>query len=273
MKKKDIASSLVEEGLKEAADEFFGKRVRLESEVALLHELARELKKMESKVLHWRNLLHFLLLEGDRVTIAAFYSAIEIDVRDDELAYDPEEVKLEDIIMPFSLRTKTLYQKIVHDIYHNLAVSIEGYYRGTYYEDRMMPGKKILSIHYDKLMEMTKDLNRRIENNNTFSKASEILQFTKKLDVDAQDKERITDSGINYTLDEELRINSIRVEDYGLTRFTPLPLGKSVELRIHSFLDSIYREQKDRITDLMQRIRRAERNRLSSEGRGSAPKG
>jgi hypothetical protein len=268
MKKKDIASSLVEEGLKEAADEFFGKRVRLESEVALLHELARELKKMEAKVLHWRNLLHFLLLEGDRATIAAFYSAIEVDVREDELAYDPEEVKLEDIIMPFSLRTKTLYKKIFSDVYKNLSTSIEGYYNGAYYEDRMMPGKKILSIHYDKLKEITRDLNRRIEKNNVFSKASEILQFTKKLDVDAQDKERITDSGINYTLDEELQIGTVKFKDFGLSQFTQLPQGKKVQERIHSFLDSIYRERKERIVELVQGIRQAERRRLISEENG-----
>jgi hypothetical protein len=266
MKKKDIASRLIEEGLKEAADEFFGKRVRLESEAALLHELARELKKTEGKVLHWRNLLHYLLLEGDKETNVSFYSAIGVDVSEDELGYDPEDVRLDHVILPFSLRTKKLYQNIIKDIYHNLASGIEGYYNGVYYEDRRMPGKKILSIHYDKLKTMTEELNRRIENNNSFSKASEMLQFTKKLDVDAQDKERITDSGIGYTIDEELRINTVDFKGFGLVQFTPLPQGKKVRERIDSFLDSLYREHKQKIVELLERIRNAERGRMISEG-------
>jgi hypothetical protein len=265
MKKKDIASSLVEEGLREAAEEFFGRRVRLEEEVEVLESLAVDLKKIERRVLHWRNLLYFLLLDGNLRVLQDFYSAISIDVHQEELTYEREDVFLNDILIPFSISKSKLYQKVFDDIYHQLASSINQYFNGSYTVDRAIPGKKVISIHYHQLKTLVDDLNERIKENNRYSKASEILQFTKKMDVDAQDKERITDSGLRYTLDEEMELKQIDFGELGLARFTPLPKGKDVDEKIRSFLSRLYRDNKQQVLELLSSIKDAERTRLSRE--------
>jgi hypothetical protein len=265
VKKKDIASSLVEEGLREAAEEFFGRRVRLEEEVDLLRSLAEDLKKMEQKVIHWRNLLYYLLLDGENKIIKKFFSSISVDLHEEEFEYDKGDVALGDIIAPFSFSKKNKYKKIFLDVYHNLSISIDTYYNGEYYKDAYHPGKKILSVHYSQLERITDDLNREIEKNNKYSKTSEILQFSKKMDVDAQNKERIIDTGVQYTLDEEMKLETVDFHDFGLAQFTPLPQGKEVKEKVFSFLEVLYIENKHRIHEILERIQEAERTRINAE--------
>jgi hypothetical protein len=272
MKKKDIASSLVEEGLKEAAEEFFGRRVRLEEEVDLLRSLAADLKKMEQKVIHWRNLLYYLLLDGDREAIDRFFSAISVDLHEEEFEYNKDDVVLDNILVPFSFLKKNKYKKIVLDVYHNLSISIETYYNGEFYTDKFHPGKKILSVHYNQLEKITDDLNREIEKNNLYSKTSDILQFAKKMDVDAENKERIIDTGVHYTLDEEMKLDTVDFRGFGLAQFTLLPQGKEVKEKVFSFLGVLYTENKHRIHELLTRIEEAEQARIKAE-KGKKPIG
>jgi hypothetical protein len=265
MKKKDLVASLVEEGLREAAEEFFGRRVRLEEEADLLRDLVAELQKQQGRVYHFRNLLHFLLLDGDQEVIMKFYSEVSVDLTENDIIYDKSNVRIEDIIVPFSLTKEKLFTKLVYDVYKLLSIEIEAYYNGKYHKDKSIPGKKILTVNYNNLKKMIDDVNRRIEETNRCSKASDVLQFSKKMDVETQDKERITDSGVCYTLDEEMKLQSIDFDSLGLPRFTPLPRGREVEQKVHLFLGRLFKEHKQQILQLIARIQNAEQERLAKE--------
>jgi hypothetical protein len=265
MKKKDLAASLVEEGLREAAEEFFGRRVRLEEEADLLRDLVAELQKQQGRVYHFRNLLHFLLLDGDQEVITKFYSELSVDLTEHDILYDKNNVKIEDIIVPFSITKGKLYKKMVYDVYKLLSIEIETYYNGKYNKDNSIPGKKFLTVNYNNLKKMIDDVNRRIEETNRYSKTSDVLQFSKRMDVEAQDKERITDSGVCYTLDEEMKLQTIDFDSLGLPRFTPLPRGSDVEQKVHAFLGRLYKDHKQQILQLIARIQNAEQERLAKE--------
>ncbi|MFP4314906.1 MAG: hypothetical protein ACOC24_03195 [Desulfovibrionales bacterium] len=251
MKKKNFADSIVEEGLQEAADNFFGRRVSLEGDIDLLKAKAEDLRSKLREVHAWQGNLH-ILLGGDEQHVHSFYNALGVDSPAlDDLHL--EDAVLEHIVLHRGLTLGGRYFNTVFGVYARLYDLTDAYLHGRYLKQQ--DNRRILSINYRLLERFTDEVNQRIRTMNSYSKPSDMLQFTKKLDTITQDKERLTDSGIQYTLDDEMAFEPISLASLGLEKISELPSPNDAASRIKAFCRDAAKNRSEQIQSILQDIK------------------
>jgi hypothetical protein len=249
----DYADSLVEEGLSEAAGTFFGKRKRLEDEIAFFHEKCRELVQIGQTVVDRGQGLGFLLLQGER--LADFYQALGVAwERGNPLDGSSQS---EDVVPGSGLFARTRYWKSVYRTYAALFNALDVYTNGRHYDDPSRPGGKKRTVCLNTLTAWGAGINERVEALNRNNQPSQVLQFAKQFRVGEVEKENITGGGLVYNLDEDLSFARIDLSQCGFFTFPVLPSPEEVKKTIKAYALQVYREHRKMVEDLLQQIKRS----------------
>ena len=235
----DLLEDIITEGLTEAAESFFSRRVALDQEIELLYAKAEELKARQALVLERESTFHHLVLHGRMELLRDFYLGLGIRRDQEEIRYDPDKVVYEwfDVQGFF---TKSKFVHLFTRAYAEFAEAVRDFLEGSYRPDKQEPQKKVRTLHYESLKRFCDTINEDIASLNEHSRPSDVLQFAKKVDVEAMDKERVLDTGVEYTLDKEMSFEPIRFDALGLIRFDALAVDEKAMHAVKDFAVQLY---------------------------------
>ncbi|MFW5735525.1 MAG: hypothetical protein ACOCWR_10740 [Oceanidesulfovibrio sp.] len=253
----EFSDGLAQEALAEAADNFFGARVRMDREEELLREQAAALNRTVERVLDSVALLHALLL--DKATILCFYEAVGLDpFAGEELCRRScGRTPVLSLDNPFGLTAASRYAKLVKAAYERAHDELDAYVNGCYVKDEA--GRQRLTVNYVSVMEHCEKLNEAIHEVNKNHAPSCVMNFCKCLDPDAMQKERITgavDGNSACNIDDQLALHPVDCSSLKLTPLPELPAPKNVSANITRFAKQLYAERGDTIRERLRSLPR-----------------
>jgi hypothetical protein len=208
--------------------------------------------------------LNYLLLEEKAAP--DFYKRINADAADLLLAGKYSDTAIPHF-SPFAFTGKSEYIKFVLWAYNSLQKACDEYMNGKTETHPYKDGEdndednKQPDISYKFLIDLCKVVNDEIRRINSSASLSGVLQFVKKFNPEATERERATGgTGGEYMgIDEKLSYRPIKFESLNLTRYPELPKEEQVMSDIVSFCKKNYSAHKSeiqkRISDLKKKIR------------------
>ncbi|WP_027370758.1 hypothetical protein [Desulfovermiculus halophilus] len=253
----DLAESLVEETLQEAADTFFGQRKSIEQELELYSRKVQELKSILLRVQTRQANLHFVLAEGHSRAVEDFYRQLQIDPKQ---VPEPEGVSpdLRLLEPAFALRTKSRYAKLLLRTYTFFASQAEEYMHGRSYKDPEDPRRQRITVNYDQVYAFYKQLAEKIRKTNQESSPTEVLQFAKKLDIERSAKESLVGTPLNYSLDEEMAIPQPDFAQSGLAAYPDFPDPEKAKKIVVDFAHHMLRRYPEQVRTVLDRVKKHE---------------
>lgn len=240
--------ALVEEGLKEAADTFFGARKALDDDIAHFEEQAAKLRARVDEIRSWFAGLNCLL--GSEAAARMVFDALGVTLEDPSL-YTRQVCSLQ-FRRPRSFTRKGLFAKTVWEIYEPLARSIEAYMHGVPFTDPLQPGRVMISTNHGQLRKRCDEINARIRSVNESNRPSESLAFAKKMDQMLVQKESITGGGGQaWTLDSDLAFRPLDFDSYVLPAFPDLPLDGRAQARIRECCNRIFDMRREHVDEVL----------------------
>lgn len=236
--------ALVEEGLREAADTFFGARTALDEEIAFFETQAARLKDRAGEIRSWFAGLNCLLgsEEGSRM----LFDALGVTL-DDASLYSLQVCSLQ-FRRPRSFTRKGLFAKTVWEVYEPLARLIEAYMHGVPYTDPLQPSRVMISVNHGQLRKHCAEINERIRTVNESNRPSESLGFAKKMDQLQIQKESITGGGgQTWTLDRDMAFKPLDFDSYGLPAFPDLPVDAQAQSRLKECCNRIFESRREHV--------------------------
>ena len=230
--------SLVEEGLKDAAETFFGARKSLEDEIDRYQAKGEELRKIGKMVASRCATLAALLpgdesLDGFRQILGGSDWDFPGGCRSDA----PEAIRAAK-----GLTRSGRYAKTLLRAYVRLEGAVREYREGVFKDDPDIPGKKVRTVHYKGLMAWSEELNRKTAKVNQYHSPSMAMQFAKKLDVNAQRKEEAAGAPLQYSLDRDMAFRPVDFAEFGLDEWPELPGQDKVKKAILGFAREQYKK-------------------------------
>ncbi len=243
--------ALVEEGLREAAETFFGARKALENEitvfesrVAMLHSQAREIQS-------WIAGINCLL--GSEENSRQFFRMVGIEFSH-ESVYQESTCRLQ-FRRPRSFTRKGLFCKAVWEVYQTLARLIEKYAHGEPYTDPMHPGRTLVTVYYGQVRKQCAELNARILKLNEANRPSESLSFAKRMDPALVQKESITGGGEQtWSLDQDLAFTPLDFDSYDLPNLPDLPVDSKARAAIEACCADIFQQQRAHVDAVLDEV-------------------
>ncbi|TVM15403.1 hypothetical protein DPQ33_15685 [Oceanidesulfovibrio indonesiensis] len=253
----EFSDGLAQEVLTEAAESFFGARVRIDREEELLRDQAKALNRKVEHVLDAIALLHAVLL--DKPTILSFYETIGVDPYAGEelcrFACDREPVL--SLARAFGLTGSSRYAKLVKAAYERAHVELDTYVNGRYVKDHA--GRQRLTVNYVSVMKHCEELNKAIREVNKNHAPSCVMNFCKCLNPDTMQKEQITgavNGGSSCNIDDSLMMLPVDCTTLRLTPLPELPAPKDVSGEISRFAKNLYAERGDEIRERLSSLPR-----------------
>ncbi|MFW6179587.1 MAG: hypothetical protein ACOC43_14625 [Desulfohalobiaceae bacterium] len=250
----DLADSLAQESLVEAAEHFFGQRVEIENRLQDFWNLVAKLLQIQKQVQARQADLHFLLRRGEPQTVQEFYSSLGLDPEqipglDPEATAAPLQLRL-----PFALTSKGRYCMLLCRAYERLADQVHSYIYGEYYNDPHEPRCKCITANYNQLQQLSSFLQEKIRIANQADTYTEVLQFAKRLDVEREGKESLAGVRMQHTLDQELAFTPPELSQTGLKPYPYFPPLSEVQKKIKLVSARIYSRYPAEVRAIMQEI-------------------
>ena len=243
--------ALVEEGLREAAETFFGARKALDDDIALFESRVGKLKTQAEQIRSWFAGLNCLL--GSEENSRYLFESLGVHLEDESL-FTHQLCSLQ-FRRPRSFTRKGLFIKTVWEVYEPLARLIEAYMHGSTYTDPLQPGRILIAPHHDQMRKHCGEINRRIRAINESNRPSESLAFAKRMDQAQVEKESITGGGGQaWNLDRELAFASLVFESYGLPAFPDLPLDSKARSALETCCARIFNRQRDHVDAILDEV-------------------
>jgi hypothetical protein len=243
--------ALVEEGLKEAADTFFGARTALDEDIAYFESQADKLRLKAAEVRSWFAGLNCLL--GSESSTRLFFDSLGVTLNDESL-YSLQACSLQ-FRRPRSFTRKGLFAKTVWEVYEPLARLIEAYMHGTPYTDPLHPGRVMITVNYNLLLRQCERLNERINGVNESNRPSESLGFAKRMDQTQMLKESVTGGGgQTWTLDQDLAYALLDFEKYDLPAFPDLPLDSKARSILEESCARIFSQRRGHVDAILDEV-------------------
>jgi hypothetical protein len=236
-------NALVEEGLREAADTFFGARTALDDEIAFFESRAARLRHQAEDIRSWFAGLNCLL--GSQSNTRLLFDSLGVSLDDPDL-YTIQACSLQ-FRRPRSFTRKGLFAKTVWEIYEPLARMIESYMHGTPYTDPLHPGRVMVSVNHDQLRKLADEINARIKAVNESNRPSESLSFAKRMDQAQVLKE-------SWTLDRDLAYAPLAFESYALPAFPDLPLDSASRSALEECCAKIFARQREHVDAILDEV-------------------
>ena len=243
--------ALVEEGLREAADTFFGVRKALDDDIAYFEGQAARLKALGAEVRSWFGGLNCLL--GNAQDSRRLFDALGVSL-DDESLYSHQVCNLQ-FRRPRSFTRKGLFAKTVWEVYEPLARQIESYMHGAPYTDPAHPGRVMISVNYNHLRKLCDEINERVKTVNESNRPSESLAFAKKMDQRLMQKEAITGGGGEiWSLDADMAFKPLDFDSYGLPAYPDLPLDSAAQAKLKECCNGIFESRREHVDEVMDEV-------------------
>ena len=244
-----LSDEMVEETLKEAADTFFGKRKKIDQEMELLFEQAKQLRRKAVLLEEKTSRLNYLLLDDDSRSL--FWSKIGLE---DSVYPSIEGQWKEKISLPWAMTRKGKYQKSVLTLYDDLKFLVRDYLYGRHVDHPEIKGKKVITPNLTNITAWAENINEEIQEINSSSKPDDVLAFTRRMDVDESAKRECVGAGLEYNFDQELCFKPVDFSSLGLAQYPELPDDKKVYAGIAGVCVSVYKEKKDLVKAVVDKI-------------------
>lgn len=250
---------LIEEGLREAADTFFGARKALEDDLAIFTQRVSLLATQTEKIENWRVGLRCFF--GSTQITHDLFSALGVCVTGTcPLCASACHVCFN---RPRSLTRKASFAKTIWAVYTHLAELIGTYMHGTYSPDPNTPGRMLLSVNLTQVQKMCQELNQRIAVLNKSNRPSESLGFARRLDQDRVMKERITGGGSeSWRLDADLSFAPLNCDDLGLPVYPDLPVDTKARTTLTRFCHAFYIQHQKHADAMLAEIQNPDNKRV-----------
>lgn len=243
--------ALVEEGLREAADTFFGARAALDEEIAYFESKADKLRLQAGEIRSWFAGLNCLL--GSESSARLFFDRLGV-ILDDPSLYSLQACSLQ-FRRPRSFTRKGLFAKTVWEVYEPLARLIEAYMHGKPYTDPLHPGRVLITFNYNQLRRICDKINERIKAVNESNRPSESLGFAKRMDQTQVFKESVTGGGGQaWTLDRDLAYAPLVFEKYGMQAFPDLPLDSRARAALEDCCARIFSQRRGHVDAILDEV-------------------
>jgi hypothetical protein len=243
--------SLVQEGLREAADTFFGARRALEDEIVFFEAQAAKLRARVGDIRSWFAGLNCLL--GSESGSRLLFDRLGVTLPDPGL-YTHQVCSLQ-FRRPRSFTRKGLFAKTVWEVYEPLARMIEAYMHGEPYTDPLQPGRVLITPHHVQLRKRCADINERIASLNESNRPSESLGFAKRMDPRLMQNEALTGGGSqSWNLDRDLAFKPLDLDSYGLPAFPDLPVDGKARAVLEECCARIFASQRAHVDAVMEEV-------------------
>jgi hypothetical protein len=243
--------ALVQEGLREAADTFFGARAALDEEIAYFETQAGKLRLQAGEIRSWFAGLNCLL--GSESSTRLFFDSLGVTL-DDPSLYSLQACSLQ-FRRPHSFTRKGLFAKTVWEVYEPLARLIEVYMHGKPYSDALHPGRVMITVNHNQLRRLCDRINERITAVNESNRPSETLGFAKRMDQGQLLKESVTGGGgQTWTLDRDLAYAPIIFEDQNLPAFPDLPLDSKAHAALEECCARIFSQRRSHVDAILDEV-------------------
>lgn len=252
----DVSDVLAEELMTEMAGSFFGDRRRMEQRMAVLDDLAGQLKARAAQVDDQARLFHRVattpekgreLLNRLSVDTAAFPA--EAGVPRGAL---PERT-------PAAFTPKGAYVKLMETAYHRLQTAAAGYMGETAAETETGDGEE--GPTYRLIEAIVRLLNQEIAQLNQNRSPSQVLRAAKRFRTADPSLEAVTGGGGHFGdgfgLDQGMAFSLLRMENYGLRTFPPLPPLESNRPVVSRFAAEIYDRRREMALSALRTVRQA----------------
>ncbi|WP_045215320.1 hypothetical protein [Desulfonatronovibrio magnus] len=244
-----FSEDIVDETLKEAADNFFGKRRKIDSELELLDKHIRQLQQKAQTVERSISRLNYLLPGNDMVK--AFWAKLGLK---DSLYSAVSADWSGDAILPWAMTLKSKYRKTVLIFYSDLQKLVHDYLHGKYIDDPEVKGKKVMTCNLLHLKEWVEDLNKEIDNINCSNRPDDVMAFTRRINVSESSKRESVGSGLEYTYDQELCFQPVDFDKFGLPEYPELKKVQEVQEKISDFCNITFSDNKELIKNVLKKI-------------------
>lgn len=236
--------ALVEEGLREAADTFFGTRKALDDEIDFFKTRVAKLWTMAQEIRAWFAGLNCLL--GSEANTRDLFDTLGVRLTDSDL-YAVRVCSLQ-FRRPRGFTRKGLYAKTVWEVYEPLARMIEAYMHGVHYQDPRQPGRMLVSVNHSQLVRHCADINERIRTINESNRPSESLGFARRLNQAERDRENITGGGgPTWNLDQDMAFVLLDFGAFELPVFPDLPVDDTARKMLQECCGRIFSLQREHV--------------------------
>ncbi len=233
----DFSDPLVEEILTDVAGTFFEKRRQLDDKIDLLYAYAKDLQQQKSSVDRAAAFLNHLLLRGRQAP--AFYTMLGVE---DAFftAAGTRATPAAPACLPFAFSARARFVKLVGTAYEGLQHACAAYLHGRG-DPASAAEPEPAAVYYDLVLELHRLVNAEISRINDSVSPSCTLQFAKRLNPQATQKERITGGGAAVqSLDEKLCYRPIELDGLALAKCPELPETGTVLPALERFCKSLY---------------------------------
>ena len=251
----DLSEGLKMEVLTEMADTYFGARKELDVYLEEFDKLTDALARLAHKVLVQAGLVHALLL-GKRGA-PGFYQAIGVDPAAVPFALEGGPVA-HSFPPPWALTGRGRWRKTLKKAYARYRDLAHDYMHGHPEPDPKMPKRKRMSLHYGRLKALAEHINGQIRHVNEDLSMRDALDYARHLDPRVAERERVAGGGQYEEQHREQDFVPIDFEHLGIKPVPDLPPARQAWAGADRWLDRFYRENKDELGALLERMRRGE---------------
>jgi hypothetical protein len=230
-----LAESLTEETLQEAADTFFGQRKGIEEELQIYSQWVQELSKIQSQVHTVQANLHFILGQDKEQTVPSFYRHIGVDPEQVPWPQNEDGTDLGWLQVPFALRAKAQYAKLLCSAYAQFASQAADFMYGRTYKDPQDSRCQRMTLSYNQVYDFYTQLKQKIAKANQDNAPSQVLQYVKQLDIQRSAKESLVAVPLQYSLDQEMAMAAPDFAQSGLTAYPDFPPLQDVQRAVKDF--------------------------------------
>ena len=242
-----FAENLMDETLKEAADNFFGKRKELENDLEFLHRQAEELRSQAKGIESLAARINHLLAGGRAAR--EFWDALG-----KSFFADAQPVWEPDVALPRAWTNKGSFLGLVRKIYQQLAERIDVYTHGRYVEDKEVKGKKQLTTNLKSVTDFAESINAAIREINACNRPDDVMAFARSMDVEGGQKRKLAGSDLTYNFDQDLCFKELSIDDLGLANYPELSTDRQAMQKVDALAKDIYSRYKKEINDVLDEI-------------------
>ncbi|MGM0760004.1 MAG: hypothetical protein ACQEUB_09885 [Thermodesulfobacteriota bacterium] len=251
----NLADSLAEETLQEAADTFFGQRKGIEYEMQIFSQRVRELQKVLTQLQIRQANLHFVLTQDSQDVVDSFYRKIGVDPelvpRPDAGAFHDERL----LSAPFAFRVKTRFVKLLSIAYAEFSSHVQAYMHGQSYKDPEDPRCQRVTINYNQVYDFFTQLKEKIRKANQDNSPSQVLQFVKQLDIERSAKESLVGVPMQYTLDQDMAMSVPDFVQSGLKAYPDFPSLEAVKENVKEFALHLYAQHPEHARRVVEKVK------------------
>ena len=252
----DFSDAITEEILTETANDFLGKRKKVENQIEVLQTTIRTLEEKSRRISKIISLLNYILIKEPY--ISEFYITIGAPRIPQWSLEGHPHFDLFKKKLPFSIRPKKTCIRLISEAYRLLQESIDDYMGA---DDNAHPaGKSGISantVTYPMVVAMIGIINENIARVNHDRSPSSVLQFARSLNTQMAQKEKITGAvsgDYEARLDSKLRLESVHLPDT-LIKYACLPKAEKVGPEIASFGRRLYHETKHPVQSILAELK------------------